>query len=282
MTDVSLGDISAVIQLVREVCDRWDDPRIWREHLLRRTCELLNGNVGTMFDVRNSGNGQVGDIRPIAIYGLPFPDQQALVHTSTDTISNSEIDQAQHLLPGQAKFWEKFTTDGWVTASTRELTDVDTYHASPIYQNLRRVANCDEYIWSMRYVDVPPRIEMFGLDRPHGAEPWGPREAVLLKLLHDEICPLIGVRLTTEDHFSRDGLSKRLRETLSHLLEGKPEKQIAADMNISPRTVHEYTASIYEHFHVASRPELLAYFVRREPRPRPESPADESKPGETR
>jgi hypothetical protein len=49
--EVSTTEISSIIQLVREVCDRWDDPRVWREHLLRGACALLTGNVGTIFEV---------------------------------------------------------------------------------------------------------------------------------------------------------------------------------------------------------------------------------------
>ena len=107
---------------------------------------------------------------------------------------------------------------------------------------------------------------MLGIDQPHGAPPFGSREILLLKLLHDEIAPLIGVRLATEEHFSRDGLSKRLRETLSLLLEGKSEKVVAASLNLRPKTVHEYVTSIYRHFKVSSRAELLAYFVHRTPK----------------
>ena len=61
----------------------------------------------------------------------------------------------------------------------------------------------------------------------------------LIKLLHDEIAPLVGVRLTTEEHLSRDGLSKRLRETLLLLLEGYSEKQVAGELMLAVRTVHE-------------------------------------------
>ena len=86
-----------------------------------------------------------------------------------------------------------------------------------------------------------------------------------MKLLHDEIAPLVGVRLTAEKHLSRDGLSKRLRECLTLLLEGRSEKEVAAAMEIGPRTVHDYVTALYEHFHVCSRAELLAYFVRRQP-----------------
>ena len=46
--DVSLDDVSRVLRLVREVCDRWDDPQAWREHLLHGACSLLNAKVGMM------------------------------------------------------------------------------------------------------------------------------------------------------------------------------------------------------------------------------------------
>ena len=82
---------------------------------------------------------------------------------------------------------------------------------------------------------------------------------MLLKLLHDEIAPLIGVRLATEEHLCREGLSKRLRETLSLLLDGKSEKKLG-ELQLSPKTVHEYVTSIYQHFNVSSRAELLSYF----------------------
>ena len=92
-----------------------------------------------------------------------------------------------------------------------------------------------------------------------------------MKLLHDEIAPLVGVRLTTEAHLSRDGLSKRLRETLSLLLDGYSEKQVASALKLAPRTVHDYVAMLYQHFHVSSRAELLAYFVHRRPALRPQA-----------
>jgi DNA-binding CsgD family transcriptional regulator len=268
--EISLAEISSVIRLVREVCDRWDDPRGWREHLCQGACDILGGNVGTMFDVKVPGVGRVGDIRPITIVGLQIPDH-TLVHASTDTISNREVQEASdNFMPGQAAFWGQFDQKGWVTAARDQLTDAETYHASPGYLTHRRLANCDDYIWSMRFVDVPQRIEMFGIDRPHGAKPFGEREVILLKLLHDEIAPLIGVRLATEEHFSREGLSTRLRETLSLLLDGKSEKQVAVEMQLSHNTIHEYVSQIYGHFRVSSRAELLAYFVHRTPKLRPD------------
>ncbi len=79
---------------------------------------------------------------------------------------------------------------------------------------------------------------------------------------------LVGVRLATEEHLCRDGLSKRLRETLSLLLEGLNERQVAHELDLSIKTVHEYLGMLYKHFQVSSRAELLAYFIRRQPVPR--------------
>jgi DNA-binding CsgD family transcriptional regulator len=269
--DISPTEISGIIQLVRDVCANWDDPQAWRSRLLQGACALLEGNVGTMFAVGPAAPGQFGAVRPIAIFGLPAPEQKALVHSATETIAHREIeDVVENFVPGQTKFWAEFSQHGSVTATRKQLTDDATYYASPGYQNLRRPADCDDYVWSMRFVDLPRRIEMFGVDRPHGAPAFGPREVMLLKLLHDEIAPLIGVHLATEEHFSRDGLSKRLRQTLSLLLEGKSEKEVAAAMQLSPGTIHEYITSIYRHFNVASRGELLAYFVQRRPKLRPD------------
>jgi DNA-binding CsgD family transcriptional regulator len=265
--DVSTAEISGIIQLVREVCDRWDDPKMWREHLLRGACAILNGNVGTIFDVTEPAvPGKFGTVRPVAIFGLPAIRAE-LVHDAATTVSNQEPQEiSDTFLPGYAKFVTEFDKQSWATASRDQLTDVAVYHASPVYLNLRRHADCDDYLCSMRFVDVPRRIEMFAVDRPHGAAPFGAREILLFKLLHDEIAPLIGVRLATEEHFSRDGLSKRLRETLSLLLDGKSEKEVAVALQLKPGTVHEYITSIYRHFKVSSRAELLAYFVRRMPK----------------
>ena len=170
--------------------------------------------------------------------------------------------------PGFQPLREEFIRKGWVTVARDELTDAATYHASDEYLKFRRPLNLDDCIISIRRVDIPERVEAMNIDRPHGAPPFGPREVALLKLLHDEIAPLVGVRLATEEHLCRDGLSRRLRETLSLLLEGKSEKEAAAAMKLGIRTVHDYVTALYEHFRVNSRSELLAYFIRRQPLPR--------------
>jgi DNA-binding NarL/FixJ family response regulator len=53
-------------------------------------------------------------------------------------------------------------------------------------------------------------------------------------------------------------LAPRLRDTLKGLLDGNSEKQVAMKLKLSPHTVHVYVKSLYRHFGVTSRGELLA------------------------
>lgn len=266
--DVSLADISGVIRLVREVCDLWDDPGVWREHLLRGACALLGGNVGMM--VADAASKDDRFVRPsvIALVGVPLP-MRSLAHAAVSEFEQRPYDDvSQNLLPGLTNLYGDMVRQGWVTTTRRQIADDDAYYAAPYYRNFRRHIDCDDYVVSIRIVDVPHRPEAISIDRPHGAPRFGPREVAILKLLHDEIAPLIGTRLATEEHLCRDGLSKRLRETLSLLLEGRSEKEAAASLGLSSRTVHDYVTTLYDHFRVSSRAELLAYFIRRTPTPR--------------
>lgn len=56
-------------------------------------------------------------------------------------------------------------------------------------------------------------------------------------------------------------LSPRKRQTLTLLLAGDAEKQIAAKLGISQHTVHVYVKQLYRKFEVGSRSELLAKWV---------------------
>ena len=267
-TELSLDDVSRVIRLVREVCDRWDEPKRWRRHLLEGACALLDGTVGMMLTEYDGTPGSFGTIDVVSVVGLP-PPMRPLVEPAVSTLARRRYDDvSEHVMPGMSNLYDRISRQGWVTATRAEVADDSAYRAAPYYRNFRRRIDCDDYVVSIRIVDVPRRPEAINVDRPHGAPPFGRREVELLKLLHDEVAPLVGVRLATERHLSRDGLSRRLNETLSLLLEGRSEKEAAAVLGLGARTVHEYVTALYRHFDVSSRAELLAYFIRRAPAPR--------------
>ncbi|HEY4234766.1 MAG TPA: helix-turn-helix transcriptional regulator [Lacipirellulaceae bacterium] len=266
--DVTLDDVSSVIRLVRETCERWDDPLAWREHLLRGACDLVNGHSATMLADRQHQPGWFGNVGVIALVGMPA-EAKPLLQPYVSQISQRRIDDvSENEMPAMSGIFDLMKSQGWVTMAGSQTADEASGPASPTDRRLMECVDWGHYVVSIRVVDVPRRPEVINTYRPRAAQPFGPREVALLKLLHDEIAPLVGVRLATEDYVCRDGLSKRLRETLALLLDGYSEKQVASQLNLGNRTVHDYVTMLYEHFHVASRAELLAYFIRRRPVPR--------------
>lgn len=78
-----------------------------------------------------------------------------------------------------------------------------------------------------------------------------------------ELCRLLGAELgcTGGGSGRGDGLPPRVRQTLDRMLAGDSEKQIASHLGVSRHTAHAYVKSIYRHYDVCSRGELLARFV---------------------
>jgi len=263
--DLSMDDVSRVLRLVREVCDRWDDPQAWREHLLDGVCSLLDAKIGMMLTEHEGKRYHFGRLTVTSVVGVASHLKMLVQPVVAEMQDRDYQDVSDNVVPGITRLYEDLLRQGWVTAPRSEMTDEAAYHAAPCYLKSRKPLDCDDYIVSIRMVDLPRRPEGVTIDRARGERAFGPREVAILKLLHDEIGPLVGVRLATEEHLCRDGLSKRLLETLSLLLQGLSEKQVAAKLDLSVKTVHEYVGMLYKHFHVSSRGELLAYFIRREP-----------------
>ena len=97
--------------------------------------------------------------------------------------------------------------------------------------------------------------------------PYGSGKTTLINVISGQIAPLVGVLLTGHAQRGLHGLPPRVRQALQGLLGGDSEKQLAARLGVSGPTAHQYVGMLYNHFGVASRAELMAYFIRRRPAP---------------
>ena len=104
---------------------------------------------------------------------------------------------------------------------------------------------------------------VIALHRARGERDFSPREHRLLGFFHEELGRLIGRSLVSALEPSPDKLSPRLRQTLACLLDGDSEKQLAARLELSHATIHQYVTALYRHFGVRSRAQLLALVIRR-------------------
>jgi DNA-binding CsgD family transcriptional regulator len=98
------------------------------------------------------------------------------------------------------------------------------------------------------------------VEREPGLPGFTRRERAMVCALHAEAGWLYRPDVMRVSSESR-ALSRRQLETLQHLLAGKGEKQIAAEMKVRYNTVHHYVKALYRHFRVTSRSELLARWV---------------------
>jgi DNA-binding NarL/FixJ family response regulator len=89
-----------------------------------------------------------------------------------------------------------------------------------------------------------------------GSRPFSQRQREIVNAMHAEMAWVYGhdMLMTSPEALA---LPPRKRETLQYLLAGDAETQIAAKVEMSRATVHNYVRSLYRHFNVASRRELL-------------------------
>ncbi|MFO0759058.1 MAG: LuxR C-terminal-related transcriptional regulator [Byssovorax sp.] len=123
-------------------------------------------------------------------------------------------------------------------------------------QDFRRAARVDSFIYAT-YAGGGDVGCSLSLHRAWGERAFSERERRLIALVHEE-CAFLHQPPDEIDRALLRDLRPRLRDTLRALVQGKSEKQIAADLGLSIHTVHEYVKALYRHFGVQSRGELLA------------------------
>jgi DNA-binding CsgD family transcriptional regulator len=144
-----------------------------------------------------------------------------------------------------------------------QAIDDKSWFGSSYYNETHRVCGLDEMLVSFEDIPGGKRQNLVSVLRPKGQGIFRRSERRLVRLFHTELARHFGGSLATLDDPTPSSLTPRLRETLRCLLQGDSEKQVAARLGLSTLTVHEYIKGLYKHFRVRSRPELMAYFLRR-------------------
>ena len=109
----------------------------------------------------------------------------------------------------------------------------------------------------------PAGYSFLVLIRAAGEADFVPRARAIVGELHAQFAPLIEGPLAGNNEPSPGGLAPRARQVLRCLLEGDGDKQIAARLGLSRHTVNFYVRRIFAHFHVTTRSELMARWIRR-------------------
>jgi DNA-binding CsgD family transcriptional regulator len=152
------------------------------------------------------------------------------------------------------------------TRSREQLCDDAEWYRLEHVNVDRRGARVDAVLFSGYRPDREGEVRMIALHRPWGeGQRYTERDRTLLHLLHRAVAKKVYAAAQTEVHGPKrfdplSVLSPRLAETFALLMQGLPEKQVAARLGVTRNTAHSYVKEIYARLNVESRPELLAAF----------------------
>jgi DNA-binding CsgD family transcriptional regulator len=249
-----LADVRAVFHLVGECRDLGDDPTQWRRHMAAGLCRLTGAQLAFGGEARIiEPDGLMAAVH-FGDHGWPNAATRScyLAWLKDPRVLDSPPLRRFCLLPGER-----------LTRTRQQLIDDRTFYASAFFNEMMRPYDMGHGLLSRH---APPGRDwrhVLVFNRLLGDRPFGRRERRLVHLFQQEIAPLLGLALATSEEAGPAPLSPRQRQTLGALLEGDSEKQAARRLGLSVNTVHEYVTSLYRHFDVSSRAELLAHFLRR-------------------
>jgi DNA-binding CsgD family transcriptional regulator len=257
-----LRDVALAHQIVGECRELWADPAAWRQHLVEGAGRLTGMTVAHYSEMTLPSPECTPRYRCHVATGFPESGDWKVYRASLAAYPN-----IFDFFIGSRRLLRNLALGVPAAGLREELCPDRRWYRSEVYNEFRRPIRADGNVISI-VLHALGQYTMLDVNQNSGdARPTG-RTKQQLELLHRLIAPLIGVELATENHRGMHGLSPQLRATLAQLLEGKTEKKIAASLGLRPATVHEYVGKLYRHFEVGTRAELMAYFIRRQPRSR--------------
>ena len=246
-------DVRDAYRLIGECRDLGSDPALWHRRMLEGVCQLIGASAAT------GGEGRWGrPDRPLVVVsafesGLDSRGRERFAAFMRELgPSGDPLFRGLQDLPGRL-----------VTRTRREVVSDAEWYRSVSYNEYRRPASADHALTSVYQVSDGGAISVIAPQREIHERDFSPREARLLNFFHGELGPLIGRSLVSATEPGPEKLGPRLRQTLACLVEGDSEKQVAARLDLSYATTHQYVTALYRRFGVGSRAQLLAHVIRR-------------------
>lgn len=258
-TCISLDDVRAITRIIGECRELGDDPYVWRQHFLSSLGHLvgaelmLGGEVGGAIagDVRVPGGTAWG-----FEHGFKLEGYLALGEIFAEGPMKSEMFST--LINNVVAKPETGTT----FARQQVLSDHEWDRSFDKRRICASLGN-EDCLHSLHPTEKADYFDSITVGRAPGRRKFGEREVALVQLVHSEVARMVGGALAEFHEPAPSQLPPRVRQVLHCLLEGDGDKQIAARLELSIYTVNQYTKTIFVHFHVNSRQELLARWVRR-------------------
>jgi DNA-binding CsgD family transcriptional regulator len=260
--NLRLQDVRDAYRLIGECRDLGRHPGLWYRRMLEGLALLFGVVQASGGEAWWWGSGHA--IEPISVYSAsaePIAEQALRAYHRAHGPGHDPVFQAVQQQPGKL-----------VTRTRPQVVSDADWYRSETFDQYYRLGGLDHHILSVFQFRADGAASGIALNRSIGEPDFSARQQRLLRFFHAELGRLIGGPLVSATEPGVERLSRRLHETLACLLEGDSEKQVAARLSLSPTTVHQYVTTLYRHFGVGSRAQLLAHVMKRIPNDALEAP----------
>lgn len=250
---VRIHEVRDSFRLIGDCRDLGNDPDLWPARMFEGLLKLIGCSSGC----GGEGFWQPPDGRP-----QPMTSFDVGFDRTARSYFSAYMRNRRFAADPLFKPLTRFTERGGTWTRREAVSDVQWYR-SDIYNEYRKPSRIDDQLTSVCRVGDKCAISSITLHRCPGERPFSPRERSILNFFHEELGRLIGGALVSGLEPGPEGLSRRLRETLTCLIEGDSEKQAAARLRVSYATAHQYVRALHRFFNVHSRGELMSVVMKR-------------------
>lgn len=249
LTRVDSQDVRALLRVCGRVAQARHEPRRWRQALLEDLADVLDAKVGILQEVDlNHGAPRVRAFWDKG-WGSPRQRETMLRELNSSTIHDPLLlELIKRIADGRRRA---------ATARISEVVSPEAWSRLPLAIERRRSADVEDCVGSaVRLAQNGRAVALVFFRACAHATKFSEREKTLLELCHSGLQWIYEEEMRARPEHAA-ALSPRLSQTLRHLAAGRDERETAAQMGLSPHTVHDYVKALYEHFGVSSRKELL-------------------------
>lgn len=258
-TSISFEDVREITRIIGECRELGDDPFVWRQHFMASLSRLVGAELVLCGEVGGAISGKVcvpGGTAYGFEHGFNLEGYQRLGELYAEGPMKSEmfstVIQRVAAKPGHG-----------TTFARQEILSDREWDRSYDRRRICASLGNEDCLHSLYPTGRSDYYDSITIGSAPGRRKIGEREVALVKVVHSEIARMVGGPLAEFHEPSPSQLAPRVRQVLRCFLEGDGDKQVAARLDLSKHTVNQYAKTIFAHFQVNSRQELLARWVRR-------------------
>lgn len=252
-----LSDLQAIHRLSHECRDLGDSAVVWRTHFAGGLAKLIDADLVMTGEFANFTHARrdVGN----AVWGFDHGFNPAGWVVAQQLIR----DDPDYSVGFRTYAARRVAEDG-VALTRAEMVSGREWEHSVEFQMVFRTIGVDAGLWCFRGIPKT-KEDAHGLvfSRCVGRPNFTARQTAVVQECVNRFTGLLGGPLARFAEPSPSELPRRVRQVLACVLEGDSDKQVAARLGISIYTVKQYAKSIFDHFDVDGKLELLARWVKR-------------------